>query len=181
MRDAGRTYLSTMSYSIAKLNQMSQDEFVAALGAVFEETPAIAHQAWNQRPFADVIELHQRMVDVVNAMSQEQQLALIRAHPDLGSKAKMAEASVHEQAGAGLDRLTPPEYERFQAMNRAYKEKFGFPFIVAVKNHTKNSILETFNRRLENTVDAEIAQALTEIIQIAQFRLLSLCERSGND
>lgn len=174
MRGAGRTYLSTMSYSITKLNQMSQDEFVTALGAVFEETPAITHQVWSQRPFTDVIELHQCMIDVVNAMNQEQQLALIRAHPDLGSKAKMAEASVQEQAGAGLDRLTPSEYERFQAMNRAYKEKFGFPFIVAVKNHTKNSILETFNRRLENTVDAEIAQALTEIIQIAQFRLLDL-------
>lgn len=163
-----------MSYSIAQLNQMTQDEFAVALGAVFEETPAIAHHAWENRPFADVTDLHQRMVDVVKAMRREEQLALIRAHPDLGSNAKMAEASVKEQAGAGLDQLTPPEYERFQVLNRRYQEKFDFPFIVAVKNHTKDSILETFDRRLENTVDQELEQALTEIFQITQFRLLAM-------
>jgi 2-oxo-4-hydroxy-4-carboxy-5-ureidoimidazoline decarboxylase len=163
-----------MSYSIAQLNQMTQDEFAVALGAVLEETPAIAHHAWENRPFADVTDLHQRMVDVVKAMRREEQLALIRAHPDLGSNAKMAEASVKEQADAGLDQLTPPEYERFQVLNRSYQEKFDFPFIVAVKNHTKDSILETFARRLENTVDQELEQALTEIFQIAQFRLLAM-------
>lgn len=163
-----------MSYSLSALNQMSQEEFVAALGAVYEHTPAIAHQAWYQHPFKDVAELHQRMVDQVNAMSQEEQLALIRAHPDLGSRAKMAEASVQEQAGVGLDRLTPPEYERLQALNGLYKEKFGFPFIVAVKHHTKASILEAFNQRLENSVNTEIKQALGEIIQIARFRLADL-------
>lgn len=163
-----------MSYSLSDLNQMSQEEFVAALGAVFEHTPAIAHQAWHQRPFKDVEELHQRMVDQVNAMSREEQLALIRAHPGLGSRAKMAVASVQEQAGVGLDRLTPPEYERLQALNGVYQEKFGFPFIVAVKNHTKSSILEALNLRLENTVDTELAQALREVVQIAQFRLADL-------
>ena len=160
-----------MSYSIPQLNQMSQEEFVAALGAIFEQTPAIAHQAWEKRPFADVASLHQQMVDVVKAMSREEQLALIRVHPDLGSKAKMAEASVQEQSGVGLDRLSSAEYEHFQVLNRMYKEKFGFPFIVAVRNHTKDSILKAFERRLENTVDQELEQALTEIFQIAQFRL----------
>jgi 2-oxo-4-hydroxy-4-carboxy-5-ureidoimidazoline decarboxylase len=163
-----------MSYSIAELNQMSQDEFVAALGAIFEETPAIAHQAWEKRPFADVASLHQQMVDVVKAMSREEQLALIRLHPDLGSKAKMAEASVQEQSSVGLERLSSAEYERFQLLNRMYKEKFSFPFIVAVKNHTKDSILTAFERRLENTVDQELEQALTEIFQIAQFRLSAM-------
>ena len=161
-----------MFYSITELNQMSQEGFVEALGAVFEDTPAIAHQAWNQRPYADMTELHQKMVDVVHAMSRDEQLALIRAHPDLGSKAKMAEASVKEQAGVGLNQLTPEEYERFQSLNQAYKKKFGFPFIIAVRHHTKNSILDAFERRLNNTVEAEIEQALTEIAQIAQFRLV---------
>ena len=163
-----------MPYLIAELNQMSQEAFVKALGAVFEDTPAIAYQVWNQHPFADVAELHQQMVDVVKAMSREQQLALIQAHPDLGSRAKMAEASVKEQAGAGLAQLSREEYDRFQSLNRAYQDKFGFPFIVAVKNHTKASILDTFERRLENPMEAETEQSLTEIAQIAHFRLIEL-------
>lgn len=153
---------------------MSQEAFVEALGAVFEHTPAIAYQTWYQRPFADVAQLHQKMVAEVSVMSREGQLALIQAHPDLGTKAKMAETSVKEQAGVGLDRLTKEEYEHFQSLNQAYKDKFGFPFIVAVRNHTKTSILETFEHRLQNTVDAEMQQAIVEITQIARFRLLDL-------
>lgn len=167
-----------MSYAIADLNQMDQEAFVAALGAVFENTPAIAQQAWENRPFADGFTLHQAMVNIVNAMDREDQLALIRAHPDLGSKARMAEASVQEQAGVGLDRLTPQEFERFQTLNQRYKDTFGFPFIIAVKNHTKTSILEAFARRLQNPIEIEINQALTEIAQIAQFRLMDLIEKS---
>lgn len=161
-----------MSYSIAQLNQMSQEEFVETLGAVFEDTPAIAQQAWNQRPFANVTDLHQKMVEVVQAMSQDEKLALIQAHPDLGSKAKMAVASVQEQTGVGLDRLTPEDYDRFHLLNQTYKEKFGFPFIIAVKHHTKASILEAFDHRLKNTMDAEMTQAVTEIAEIARLRLL---------
>ncbi|MGV0026761.1 2-oxo-4-hydroxy-4-carboxy-5-ureidoimidazoline decarboxylase [Phormidesmis priestleyi] len=161
-------------YSIAQLNQQSQTEFVAALGAIFEETPAIAHQVWNQRPFKDLTDLHQKMIATVNAMTQTEQLRLIKAHPDLGSKTKMAEASVKEQSGVGLDRLTPEEYDQFQTLNQAYKNRFGFPFIVAVKNHTKQSILEAFDRRLHHSFEMEITQALTEIFEIARFRLTDL-------
>lgn len=165
-----------MGYSIAQLNQISQTEFVQRLGAVFEETPTIADQVWHQRPFADVNELHQKMTAIVNAMSQTDQLALICAHPDLGTKAKMAEASVQEQSGIGLDRLTAQEYARFQFLNQAYKDKFGFPFIVAVKNHSKSSILEAFEQRLNNSLSTEISQALLEILTIAHFRLVGLIE-----
>ncbi len=163
-----------MTSSIAQLNQMPQDEFVAAVGAVFEATPAIAREAWSQRPFTDVAALHQAMVDVVSVMTQAERLALIQAHPDLGSKAKMADASVQEQAGAGLDRLTPEEYDRFHTLNQAYKAKFGFPFIIVVKKHTKASILDAFDQRLHNTSEAEATQALSEIMQIAQLRLTAL-------
>lgn len=163
-----------MLYKIVELNQMSQEEFVAALGGVFEHTPAIAYRTWYQRPFADVTQLHQQMVAMVNAMSREEKLALIQAHPDLGSKAKMAEASVKEQAGVGLDRLTPEEYDRFQALNQAYQDQFGFPFIVAVRNHTKTTILEAFEHRLRNSADVEMQGAIAEITQIAQFRLFDL-------
>ncbi|PZV14922.1 MAG: OHCU decarboxylase [Leptolyngbya sp.] len=163
-----------MLYSIADLNQMSQSDFVAALGAVFEETPAIAQKAWDQHPFTDQDDLHQKMVRVVNGLSHADQRSLIQAHPDLGSKAKMAEASVEEQAGIGLDRLTASEYDRFHQLNQAYKNQFGFPFIIAVKNHTKASILQAFEQRLKNDADAECQQALSEIIDIARFRLHSL-------
>lgn len=163
-----------MTYAIAALNQMSQDDFVAVLGSVFEETPQIARQAWLQRPFANIETLHEAMVSCVNAMSPEEKLALIQAHPDLGARVKMAEASVKEQAGVGLDRLSAEEFEQFQSLNRQYKERFGIPFIVAVKNHTKSSILESFRHRLNHSAEAETAQALAEIAQIAKFRLLDL-------
>lgn len=165
-----------MPYLITELNQMSQAEFVNALGAVFENTPNIAYRVWHQRPFANVAELHQRMVALVKSASRDEQLTLIQAHPDLGSKAKMAEASVKEQAGVGLTQLSFEEYNRLQSLNQAYKDKFGFPFIVAVKQHTKYSILATFERRLENSLSQEMEQALTEISQIARFRLLELIQ-----
>lgn len=167
-----------MPLTISELNQMSQEAFVKALGAVFEDTPAIAQKAWKARPFANLADLHQKMVDVVEWMPPDEQLALIRAHPDLGSKAKMAEASVQEQAGAGLDRLTPKEYSQLHSLNQKYQDRFGFPFIIAVKNHTKASILEAFKQRLKNTVEVERERAIAEITQIAWFRLLNLIQES---
>lgn len=160
-----------MPVTIAQLNACSQSEFVAALGMIFEETPAIAAQTWHHRPFADRADLTQKLIATMQQMTPAAKLALIRAHPDLGSKVKMAEASVQEQAGVGLDRLTPQEFDRFQTLNQAYKTKFGFPFIIAVRHHTKQSILEAFDRRLQNSIEVEIQQALVEITQIAQFRL----------
>ena len=165
-----------MTYSIAALNQMSQAEFVAAVGAVFEDTPAIAAQAWAARPFATVTDLHQKLVAVMQQLHPAEQLALICAHPDLGSRLKMAEASVQEQAGLGLDRLSPEEFDRFQQLNQRYKAKFGFPFIIAVRNQTRASILEAFDRRLQNSTEVEQQQALTEISQIAHLRLLDLLD-----
>lgn len=160
-----------MSYPIAELNQMSQQAFVEAIGAVFEDTPAIASLAWHQRPFIDITDLHQKMVNVVIAMTPAEKLALIQAHPDLGSKVNMAAASVNEQAGAVLNQLTPQEDQQFHLLNQAYRHKFGFPFIVAVKNHTKDSILAAFECRLQNPLEVEMEQALSEITQIAKFRL----------
>lgn len=159
-------------YTLNQLNHMDQTAFVAAVGAVFEHTPQIAAQAWLHRPFQDVDQLHQTMATIVQSLTESEQLALIRAHPDLGSRAKMAPASVSEQAGAGLDRLSPEEYERFQTLNRQYLTKFDFPFIIAVKQHTKASILEAFDCRLQSSREEERAQAIAEITQIAKFRLL---------
>ncbi|MEL6442416.1 MAG: 2-oxo-4-hydroxy-4-carboxy-5-ureidoimidazoline decarboxylase [Cyanobacteria bacterium J06621_8] len=155
---------------------MSQEEFTLSLGEIWEETPEIAQQAWHKKPFTNLDSLYQSMVDIVNDMSSKKQLALIKAHPDLGAKTKMAEASVQEQAGVGLDRLSESEYQRFQTLNQAYKNKFGFPFIIAVKNHTKESILQEFETRLKNDTQQEKQQALVEISKIARLRLESLVQ-----
>ncbi|MEE3718054.1 2-oxo-4-hydroxy-4-carboxy-5-ureidoimidazoline decarboxylase [Tumidithrix elongata RA019] len=160
-----------MSYSLTQLNQMDRGAFTDALGAVFEDTPAIAERTWDKRPFQSIAELHAAMILVVNSMSLSEQMALICAHPSLGDRVKMAEASVLEQSSLGLDRLSQDEYNLFQALNRAYRERFGFPFIIAVRNHSKASILEAFEQRLQNPAKTEKEQALKEIAQIAWFRL----------
>jgi 2-oxo-4-hydroxy-4-carboxy-5-ureidoimidazoline decarboxylase len=157
--------------NLSQLNGMKQDEFVAVLGGIFEDTPSIAQQAWDQRPFANGEDLYQCMVEIMNKMTVEEQVVLMRSHPNLGSKVRMAEVSVKEQAGVGLDQLTRVEYQQFQELNQAYQKRFGFPFIAAVKNHTKPSILEAFQTRLGNSLEAERSQALAEIAQIARFRL----------
>lgn len=162
--------------AIAQLNQMSQGEFTEALAEIWEETPEIAKRTWHNKPFEDLNGLHQAMVAVVDSMSESEQVALIKAHPDLGSKAKMADASVQEQAGVGLDRLSESEYQRFQSLNQSYKNKFNFPFIIAVKNQTLESILEAFSKRLENDPRTEKQQALTEIKKIARLRLETLID-----
>jgi 2-oxo-4-hydroxy-4-carboxy-5-ureidoimidazoline decarboxylase len=167
-------------YAIAQLNQMSQTEFTNTLGEIWEATPKIAEQAWQSKPFADVEVLYQAMVVVVNNMSESEQLALIKAHPDLGSKAKMPEASIQEQTEVGLNDLSESEYQYFQLLNQAYQDQFGFPFIVAVKYHTKESILETFKCRLKNNQEQEKREAIAEIIKIARLRLESLCDFSRN-
>ena len=163
-----------VQYSLDELNQMNQGQFTAALGDIFEHTPAIAHQTWLQRPFLSVAALHTAMVNVMQALPADQQLALIRAHPDLGSKANMADASVQEQSSIGLDQLTPAEFETFQQLNRAYRDQFQFPFIIAVKEHTKASILKAFHQRLTHDFDTERQTALAAIAKIAGYRLKEL-------
>ncbi len=162
--------------TLAALNR-DRTCFIDTLGGVFEHSPWVAEGAWAARPFESVEGLHGAMVAVVEE-AEEKQLDLIRAHPDLAGKAARAggltAASSQEQAGAGLDRLSEEEYRRFHALNDAYKEKFGFPFILAVKGHTKTSILEAFETRLPHSAQEERRTALAEIYKIARFRLEAL-------
>lgn len=160
-----------MAYSIIELNQMSQAEFTAVLGAIFEETPVIASRAWVNRPFNNWEHLYQALVAQVKAMNEAEQLALIRAHPDLGSRTQMAEASVKEQAGVGLDCLSPEDYQQFTTLNTAYRKKFNFPFIVAVKGRSTTDILAEFKQRLNANPALERQQAIAQILKIAAFRL----------
>jgi 2-oxo-4-hydroxy-4-carboxy-5-ureidoimidazoline decarboxylase len=157
--------------TLDELNATSRDGFVAALGAIFEDSPWAAERAWRRRPFTSLEALHLAMMTEVSASSRDDQLGLLRAHPDLGSRARMTTASAGEQAGAGLDRLTPSEFDRFRELNAAYREKFGFPFLFAVKGSTKHDVLAALSARLPATFDEEFAEALRQVSRIAWFRL----------
>jgi 2-oxo-4-hydroxy-4-carboxy-5-ureidoimidazoline decarboxylase len=157
--------------SLEDLNAMSTEDFANTLGAIFEHSPWVAHTVSMARPFPSIHDLHTAMVQVVQDAEPEAQLRLIRAHPDLGARLRMSQESVLEQSGLGLDRLSPELFERFTHLNTAYRQRFGFPFIIAVRNHTRDSILAHFEARLNNTTEQERQAALHEIAQIARFRL----------
>ena len=164
--------------TLADINRMSAEDFRRALGGVFEHSPWIAERAWAARPFASLDALHAAMTRVVAEASRDERLALLRAHPDLAGRAARAgdlsAASRAEQAGAGLDRLSDEEYERFGRLNAGYREKFGFPFIIAVRQHDRAAILAAFERRLGHTVETEMEAALAQVFAITRLRLDAL-------
>ena len=159
---------------------MGREEFVARFGSLFERSPWIAEGAWRARPFDDLDGLHAAFVRTVREAPEERRVALIRAHPDLAGKAALAgeltEESANEQASAGLDRLSPEEYERFHRLNAAYREKFDLPYVVCVRDNTKESIFAGAERRLANTREEEIWTALREISRISRLRLEDLVD-----
>jgi 2-oxo-4-hydroxy-4-carboxy-5-ureidoimidazoline decarboxylase len=161
--------------ALADLNVADEAGFMAALGDVYEHAPWVAHAAASQRPFASLAALHGAMLAAVRAASAEQQLALIKGHPDLAGKAARAGAmtadSRAEQASAGLDRLSEAEFAQFHRLNNAYREKFGIPFIICARRHSKDSILKQFERRLQNNMADETQTALGEIFRITALRL----------
>jgi len=164
-----------MKMTLANLNAADEAGFMAALGDVYEHAPWVAQAALKQRPFATLVALHAAMMDAVRAAPPEQRLTLIKGHPDLAGKAAragtMTVESKAEQASAGLDRLSEAEFAQFHRLNDAYREKFGMPFIICVRRHSKDSILQQFERRLQNTMSAETETALGEIVRIAALRL----------
>ena len=164
---------------LANLNAMTREEFKQALGFVFEDSPWVAERAWELAPFASVAELTTAMSNVVGLATREEKLALLRAHPDLGAKARMSVASVGEQRGAGLDQLTAEELAELTAWNRTYRERFGFPFLFAVRGADKTEILAALRRRAESTPEEEFGEALTQVYRIAGFRLHDLLDSEG--
>jgi len=157
--------------TLTELNGAGRDRFVAAIGWIFEHSPWVAERAWEHRPFASLDALHARMAAIVADAGEPSQLALLRAHPDLGARARMSDASVGEQAGAGLDSLTPAEFGRLQALNREYRDRFGFPFLFAVKGASKHDVVAALERRRAATREEELAEALRQVARIARFRL----------
>jgi len=157
--------------TLAQLNRLDLEAFVQAVGWVFEHSPWIARQAWPSRPWHSLEELHQAMVRCVEQAPLEDQLALIRAHPDLGARVRMAEASVLEQRSAGLDSLDAEEYAKMQRLNQHYTQRFGFPFILAVRGRSKHDVFAAIEARLQSSPETELQTALAEIYKIARFRL----------
>lgn len=160
--------------TIEALDAMDREAFIAGVGWVFEHSPWVADRVWPERPFGSLEALHAAMTRVVAEAPRTDQLALIRAHPDLGAKARMSDASTQEQSGAGLDRMNADEFDRLHTLNSAYREKFGFPFIYAVKGSTTRDILRALESRLSADPERERATALAQIYRIAQFRLEDL-------
>jgi OHCU decarboxylase len=154
------------------------DAFVDRYGSLFEHSPWVAERAWEKRPFADREDLLAKLTSAMHEAPREQQLTLIRAHPDLAGRAAiegtLTDDSTREQASAGLDRLTPDEHEAFTRTNAAYRERFGFPFVVCAREHDKASILATAEARLQNEPETEVHNALGEIAKIARLRLEDL-------
>jgi len=162
--------------TIDQINHLDASAFVQAVGWVFEHSPWVAERSWKHRPFASLEALHEAMESEVGSASRADQLALLRAHPDLGSRAQLSPSSTDEQAGTGLNRLTPEEYRRFHDLNGAYKKKFGFPFLFAVKGSDKFQILDALERRLEAGAAEEFQTAMRQVYKIARFRLQDLID-----
>lgn len=161
--------------TIADINAMDRAAFLAALGHVVEHSPWVMERAFAHRPFADRAALHGAMMAAIAASSEDERLALLCAHPDLAGKAaragSMTADSVQEQGSAGLDRLNDEEYRRFERLNAAYRDKFGFPFLIAVRFETKDSIMAAYEARLANDRTQEMARAIYEIGRITRLRL----------
>lgn len=162
--------------TLAAINALPQRSFVQELGWVFEESLWVAARAWAKGPFKSAAALHAALVKEVEAAPAEEQLALLRAHPDLGTRARLSAASAGEQSGAGLDSLTREEFNLLHDLNTTYRERFGFPFLFAVKGSTKYDILSALERRVHSAPEAEFPVALDQVYRIASFRLHSIFE-----
>lgn len=164
--------------SLSQLNLFSRDEFVRAVGPVFEHSRWIAEATFAKKPFANSENLHRALCETVKNSSEEKQLALIRVHPDLVGKIALAgqltKESTNEQASAGLNKLSPEEVDLFKKQNAAYRNKFGFPFVICARLNKKTAILAGFETRLKNPRAQEIKTALEEIFKIAELRLRDL-------
>jgi 2-oxo-4-hydroxy-4-carboxy-5-ureidoimidazoline decarboxylase len=163
---------SAKTIDLDTLNILDVETFTAMLGSIFEHSPWVARAAWAARPFASVTALHATMVSIVTNSGAERQLVLLRAHPELAQTGPLTSESSAEQSGIGLDRMGSDEAAVFGTLNVAYRTRFGFPFIVAVRGQRdRAAILTALSFRLKNPPDQEQAIALAEVAKIARFRL----------
>ncbi|MFX3634736.1 MAG: 2-oxo-4-hydroxy-4-carboxy-5-ureidoimidazoline decarboxylase [Candidatus Pristimantibacillus sp.] len=164
--------------NLSTINHMTQQQFTEAFGEIFEHSPWVAELAWHDRPFTSLEQLHAAMIKAVKEAAPEKMIALFREHPDLATRIRIGAYSTKEQQGAGLDRLTKEEYELFSETNRLYTEKFGFPFLFAVRGKDKSDILAAMSARIHNSVSIETDEAMLQITFITKFRLEDLLSES---
>ena len=157
--------------SIAKVNLLSENDFVDIFGNVFEKTNWIANKAFNLKPYKDFNELISTLIKIYENSSKEDCLKIFNTHPELAVEKKLTEDSRKEQKNANLNRCNNEEFSEFQNLNYDYKKKFGFPFIIAVKGKNKNEILTSFRKRIKNEINLEFEEAKNQVKQIALFRL----------
>lgn len=157
------------------INAMDQATFVETFGDIFENSPWVAEQGWEARPFDSIDDVHQEMFAVIAAATPEEQVTFLNQHPELAGKeaqaGTMTESSVAEQASAGLNALSAEEMATLAAGNAAYREKFGFPFMIFVRGHTKEGIFFYLDRRVANDPDVELNNALTQVYGITRSRV----------
>ncbi len=161
--------------TLDQVNALDRDDFVAVFGDVAEHSPWVAEHAAIRRPFIDREAMAEAFIDAIFDAGEAEKLALVRAHPDLAGRTAvsghLAEESKREQAGAGLDKLTAEEFARFTELNDAYRARFQFPFILAVKGADRHQILQSFQKRIGSDPEAELAMAIRQVARIVTFRI----------
>ena len=161
---------------INKINKLPQSEFIKIFANIFENARWIAEELYVQKPFNDFEELSSKILNIFGTSTKEKQLKILNAHPDLANKTKiglLTPDSLKEQTNAGLDQCTKKEFNEFKKLNETYK-KFGFPFILAIKEKTKIEILDNFRKRISSDPKIEFKEAVKQVKQIASFRLKEL-------
>ena len=160
--------------TIDKINKLSRSEFVEIFANIFEKTKWIAEKLYNQKPFDDFKDLCSKMLEIFETAGKETQLKILGAHPDLAGKVTinlLTSNSRSEQSNAGLDQCSEEEFNEFKNLNKSYRQKYGFPFIIAVKGKNKIEILSEFRKRILNSVDEEFNEAIIQVGKIANLRL----------
>ena len=160
--------------TIDKINKLSRSEFVEIFANIFEKTKWIAEKLYNQKPFDDFKDLRSKMLGIFETAGKETQLKILEAHPDLADKVTvnlLTSNSRSEQSNAGLDQCSEEEFNEFKNLNKSYRQKYGFPFVIAVKGKNKIEILSEFRKRILNSVDEEFNEAIMQVVKIANLRL----------
>ena len=156
---------------IDKFNKLDRSEFISTFGNIFEKTEWIAEKCYNSKPYNNFDELSSRMLKIFEIAEKNKHLEILNSHPDLAVEKKLTRDSKNEQKNASLNQCTEEEFMEFKKLNEEYKKKFGFPFIIAVKNKNKEEILNSFRQRITNNINLEFEEAKKQVKKIASFRL----------
>tara|TARA_Y100000741_G_C18130955_1_gene509087 strand:+ start:65 stop:559 length:495 start_codon:yes stop_codon:yes gene_type:complete len=157
--------------SVEKFNKLSKSEFVSIFGNIFEKTEWIAEKCYSFKPYNNLEELNSKMIEIFENAEKEKHLEIINSHPDLAVEKNLTIESKNEQKNANLNQCTEEEFIEFEKLNKEYKKKFDFPFIIAVKGKNKKEILNIFRQRIRNDINLEFEEAKKQVKKIANFRI----------